>query len=270
MLVPIDEVVHFDAITSSSTGAAADADSTPTFAVYEESTDTDIGVGGNLTKRTSLTGNYRGTFTASAANGFEAGKWYAVVVSATIGAVACKGVVMHFRCVPAETAAGVPKADVSHFGGSAGTFASGRPEVNATHWGGTAVASATVQANVAQIAGQAAVAAASVTFPATVGSSTLDAAAVRTAVGLASANLDTQLGDLPTAVENADALLGRNVAGGSSAGRTVSEALYALRNRVAISNGTMTVYQTNDITSAWTAPVTTSNTADPVIEINPT
>jgi hypothetical protein len=84
-------------------------------------------------------------------------------------------------------------ANVTQFGGSNGTFSGGRPEVNATHWGGTAVASATVQANVAQIAGQAAVAAASVTFPATVGSSTLDAAGVRTAVGLASANLDTQI-----------------------------------------------------------------------------
>jgi len=41
------------------------------------------------------------------------------------------------------------------------------------------------------------------------GFSTLDAAGVRTAVGLASANLDTQLGDLPTANENADALLDR-------------------------------------------------------------
>lgn len=37
--------------------------------------------------------------------------------------------------------------------------------------------------------------------------STLDAAGVRAAVGLASANLDTQLGDLPTAAENATAVL---------------------------------------------------------------
>jgi len=35
----------------------------------------------------------------------------------------------------------------------------------------------------------------------------IDASGVRTAVGLASANLDTQLGDLPTAAENAAALL---------------------------------------------------------------
>lgn len=41
------------------------------------------------------------------------------------------------------------------------------------------------------------------------GTSTLDAAGVRTALGMEDANLDTQLGDLPTANENADALLDR-------------------------------------------------------------
>jgi hypothetical protein len=107
MNIPLDEVMYFDCITSHpSTGAATDADSTPTFAVYEESTDTDIGVGGNLTKRTSLTGNYRGTFTLSAANGFEVGKWYSVIVSATVNAIAGKGVAKNFRVVAAEVTAG--------------------------------------------------------------------------------------------------------------------------------------------------------------------
>lgn len=116
--------------------------------------------------------------------------------------------------------------NVVNFGGSAGTFSAGRPEVNATHWGGTAVASANVRANVVQVAGQTASAAAGVTFPSSIGTATLtaadvwgvatrtltsgtnivlskgvgvtgfndlDAAGVRSAVGLASANLDTQL-----------------------------------------------------------------------------
>jgi hypothetical protein len=108
MDIPLDEVIHIEAISSSSTGAAADADSTPTFAVYEESTDTDIGVGGNMTKRTSLTGDYRASFTASAANGFDVGKWYSVIGSATIGGVATKGVLARFRIVAAEATAGYP------------------------------------------------------------------------------------------------------------------------------------------------------------------
>lgn len=54
------------------------------------------------------------------------------------------------------------------------------------------------------------------------GLSTLDAAGVRSAVGLASANLDTQLDALPTATENADALLDR--ANGIETGVTLRQA----------------------------------------------
>lgn len=48
----------------------------------------------------------------------------------------------------------------------------------------------------------------------------LDAAGVRTAVGLASANLDTQLGALPTAAENADAAWNETVADHPGVGST--------------------------------------------------
>jgi len=58
------------------------------------------------------------------------------------------------------------------------------------------------------------------------GFSTLDAAGVRTAVGLASANLDTQLDALPTAGENADAVWDEPLAGHLAAGST-GEALNA-------------------------------------------
>lgn len=119
MDIPLDEVVYFDCIVSTpATGAAVDADSTPTFAVYEEATDTDIGVGGNLTKRTSLTGNYRGSFTASTANGFEAGKWYSVIASAVVGGVTGKVVARSFRIVAAEAVAGSPAVDVQRVYGS--------------------------------------------------------------------------------------------------------------------------------------------------------
>lgn len=55
------------------------------------------------------------------------------------------------------------------------------------------------------------------------GLSTLTAANIRTAVGLASANLDTQLDALPTANENADALLDR--AAGVETGMTPRQSL---------------------------------------------
>ncbi len=67
----------------------------------------------------------------------------------------------------------------------------------------------------------------------------------------------------------ADALLARNINGGSSTGRTVKEALKRLRNRVAIAAGTATVYEADDTTPSWTAAVTTT-AGDPVSEVNPT
>lgn len=154
MKVAIDEVFYFDVITASpTTGAATDADSTPTFEVFEESTDTDIGVGGNLTKRTSKTGNYRGSFTASSANGFEAGKWYSVIVSATVGAVAGKATAAHFQVVPAEASAGVPKVDVGHWLGQtvATPTVNGVPEVDITHIGGSSTAATRLALTAAQM-----------------------------------------------------------------------------------------------------------------------
>jgi len=70
------------------------------------------------------------------------------------------------------------------------------------------------------------------------------------------------------AAEIADKILGRSIAGGSDGGRTVTQALRAVRNRVAISGGTMTVYQEDDSTSSWTAAVTTT-AGNPISQIDP-
>jgi len=83
-------------------------------------------------------------------------------------------------------------------------------------------------------------------------------------------NVDALISDVPTANENADALLGRNVAGGSSSGRLVKEALYALRNKWTVSGGTYTVYATDDTTTSWTSTATGSAGADPIVASDPT
>lgn len=75
--------------------------------------------------------------------------------------------------------------------------------------------------------------------------------------------------DIPTAVQNADALLGRNVSGGSSTGRTVKQAFHFIRNRWVVAAGTLTVYDTDDSTSSWTAAVTGTAGADPVTGTDP-
>jgi hypothetical protein len=67
----------------------------------------------------------------------------------------------------------------------------------------------------------------------------------------------------------ADALLNRNVGGGSNTGRLVKEALYALRNKSEISVSTLNVYNNDDSAIAWTATVSSSATADPVTGIDP-
>jgi len=222
-LIPIDEVVYFDAITSTpSTSAAVDADSAPTFAVYEEATDTAILDAQTMTKRTALTGNYRGTVTASAANGFEAGKWYSVVATGIVGGVTGKCVVKNFRIVPAESSAGVPKVDATHFGGTAGTFAAGIPETKVASLAAGAITAAAIATDAIDADALATDAITEIQS----GLSTLNAAGVRTAVGLASANLDTQLGDLPTATENATALL--DLAAGVETGLTLRQAMRLL------------------------------------------
>lgn len=66
----------------------------------------------------------------------------------------------------------------------------------------------------------------------------------------------------------ADTILGRNVGGGSNAGRLVKEALYALRNKSQIIGTTLSVYDASDALS-WTATVASSSSADPVTGIDP-
>lgn len=66
----------------------------------------------------------------------------------------------------------------------------------------------------------------------------------------------------------ADALLNRNIAGGSSAGRTVKQAVAVMRNKVEISGGILTVYDTDDVTPLYTAAVTTA-AGNPVTAIDP-
>jgi hypothetical protein len=98
----------------------------------------------------------------------------------------------------------------------------------------------------------------------------LDAAGVRAAVGLASADLDTQLGAVPTATENADALLNRDMSAVSdSNARTPLNALRFLRNKWSVSGVTLTVTKEDDTTSAWEATLSADASANPVVGSDP-
>lgn len=79
------------------------------------------------------------------------------------------------------------------------------------------------------------------------GLSTLTAAGVRTAVGLASANLDTQLDALPTAAETADAVWDEARAGHATAG-TFGEGVASVTGAVASVTAGVTVTTNSDKT----------------------
>ena len=81
------------------------------------------------------------------------------------------------------------------------------------------------------------------------------------------------VGDIPTAIQNADTLLDRNMATGTDSGsptvRTVRQALRFLRNKWSISAGTLTVTKEDDTTASFTATVTTDAAAVPIIGNDP-
>ena len=75
--------------------------------------------------------------------------------------------------------------------------------------------------------------------------------------------------DIPTSAAVADKILGRNLAGGSDGGRTVTDALRPLRNKVEISGVAMSVKQEDDVTEAWAAELTVNAAAQPITAIDP-
>ncbi|MBP6544715.1 MAG: hypothetical protein KA265_19145 [Piscinibacter sp.] len=98
----------------------------------------------------------------------------------------------------------------------------------------------------------------------------LSAAGTRTALGLASANLDTQLDALPTATENADALLDRDMGvGADTNSRSPRNALRHIRNKWSVSGTTLTVTKEDDSTTAWTSTLSTNASADPITGSDP-
>jgi hypothetical protein len=78
---------------------------------------------------------------------------------------------------------------------------------------------------------------------------------------------------IPTAIENADALLNRDMATGTDSGsttvRTVRQALRFLRNKWSISGTTLTVTKENDVDASWTATLGTTAGVDPVTSSDP-
>jgi hypothetical protein len=71
----------------------------------------------------------------------------------------------------------------------------------------------------------------------------------------------------------ADVILDRDMSlgldSGSTSVRTLRQATRFLRNKWAISAGTLTVYKEDDTTSSWTATMATDASANPIISSDP-
>lgn len=77
-------------------------------------------------------------------------------------------------------------------------------------------------------------------------------------------------GDIPTAIQNADALLKRDMSAVTGeAARSPLNALRAIRNKTSMAGGMLTVTKEDDATAAWTAAITTDATAEPIIGVDP-
>lgn len=189
----------------------------------------------------------------------QTGDAYAEVTNGTYGLSAIETLVDGLETTLGTPAGVSVSADIAAVKSDTAATLTDTAEIGAAGAGLTALASA---ANLATVAAYVDTEVASIL------------AAVDTEVAAIKAKTDNlpaspaATGDIPTAVENADALLGRNVSGGSSTGRTVKQAFHFLRNKWSIAGGTLTVYDTDDTTSSWTA-ATTQTAGDPVSTVDP-
>lgn len=93
---------------------------------------------------------------------------------------------------------------------------------------------------------------------------------IQAALGIVSAFLDAPISEIPTATQNADALLKRDMAAvAGAAARSPLNALRALRNKSGIVGGVLTVTKEDDVTAAWTAAVVTTPGAEPITSVDP-
>ena len=132
--VTLGDTFHFKFTTRDfDTGAPQTLGGTPVISAYEDDNLTQITAGITLTASfDSVTGLNHVEVVATGGNGYEAGKYYAfVITTGTVDTVSVVGETVH------ECVIGPVDANVTEFGGTAGTFSAGRPEVNTSHVSGT-------------------------------------------------------------------------------------------------------------------------------------
>jgi len=208
MQIPIGDTYNLKFTTRAfATGAPTTLAGTPDIAVYEEGSLTQITAGITLTTDfDGVTGLNNVAIVASGANGYAAGEYYSVVITTgTVDSVSVVGeVVGQFRVMAAEDSAGVPLARIESIANSAITAAAiASNAITAAKIAADAITAAKIAANAIGASELAADAVTEIqsglaTSASITALNDLSQADVRTAVGLASADLDTQIGALAT------------------------------------------------------------------------
>lgn len=195
---------------------------------------------------------------------YTVGAWFTVVVSAvTVDSQTVNFIAAMFRLMPTESITGNPKVDVGGWLGTAPATptVAGVPEVDLTHIAGATTNVAALATNVdAILTDTTEIGAAGVGLTnVSIGTAGVDAAALAADAlnAIADATLDRNMG---TGTDN-----GTN----STAVRTPRQALRAVRNKVTIAAGTLTVTKEDDATTSWTASVTTT-AGNPISGVDPT
>lgn len=138
MYVSLGDTIDLRFFTHNGSGALTDADSTPT---VDWSEDGAAASTTGVTVTNVTTGKYKATIVCSGANGFEAGKWYEVAVTATVGAVASAQRICGFQLRATPTVEGTPLVEVA-------SYASGQAPLQPTVAGRTLDVTTTGEAGI--------------------------------------------------------------------------------------------------------------------------
>lgn len=273
-----------------STGAPFTLAGTPVISAYPSNSTTQITAGVSLgVDHDAVTGLNLVTVVATGGNGFAAGTdYHLVITTGTVDSVSVVGEVVG-RFTLQRSAAAVDLANATDGLGAIKTeTASIQADTNDIQTRiPAALVSGRIDASVGAMATDVLTSTALATSAVTEIQSGLATAAALTIVD---DFLDTEIAaikaktdnlpaapaavsDIPSATTIADAILDRNLATGADSGsptvRTVRQALRFLRNKWAVSAGTLTVYKEDDTTASWTATVTGDAAADPIIGSDP-
>lgn len=269
--ITLEDTFTFNFTTRALTGIPTVLAGVPVLSVLEGDNATPITTGVTVdVDRASVVGLNQGKVVAAAAQGFQAGKSYSVYISTgTVDGVSAVGEVVHEFTIGLSAAAvdlanatdglGALKAACATAVGfatptniTAGIITTVTTVTNKT---GYSLSTAGILAIWDQLS-------AAVVTANTMGKLLVD----NVNATISSRNATTP----PTATQNADALLNRDMSVVSdTTARSPLNALRFLRNKWSVAGTTLTVTKEDDSSAAWTATVSTDATADPIVGNDP-